>query len=35
VRLGAQDKLAQIERRAKTASTVDLGMRVLLQATSP
>jgi integrase len=32
---GAQDKLAQIDRRAKTASTVDLAMPVLLQATSP
>ena len=32
---GAQDKLAQIDRRAKTASTVDLGMPVFLQATSP
>jgi hypothetical protein len=33
--VGAQDKLAQIDRRAKTASTVDLGMPVFLQATSP
>ena len=32
---GAQDKLAQIDRRAKTTSTVDLGMPVFLQATSP
>ena len=32
---GAQDKLAQIDRRAKTASTVDLAMPVFLQATSP
>jgi hypothetical protein len=33
--VGAQDKLAQIDRRAKTASTVDLAMPVFLQATSP